>query len=320
VTQSIYSLGSGLRALLFHRFIFDGESRESARDRLKRQCDWLSKTFKPLRLDEVKNGLSLGDLPPNALLVTIDDAKVEILEILDIFQSFSIPIAIFACVGWCAQEEFVETDREISLARLITELNWYRGPALKLRVAGVELEIGQGDERTASEIDRLLQLVRTNSLTAVDLPKLCAGAPRVSCTFAELADIASNQVAIGGHSVSHINLARASSLRQDYEIKATKRILDEAVVGTYAFAYPYGMSTTHSATTRHLLGEAGFDIAFLTHSGLATQTTDQLSLPRISMPDRTMPEYEFRARCAGAGIVYRKLRLAFEKPSSLICG
>lgn len=310
MAQSLYSFGNGLRALLFHRFFFEGDSRESARDRLKRQCDWLSRTFKPLRLDEAERGLSAGGLPGSALLVTIDDAKVEVLDILDIFRSFSIPIAIFACVGWCAQEETTEIGGEVALARLVADLNWYRGPARKLKVAGTELVVGQSEEQTANEIDRLLDFVRTDPTVTHDLPSLCAKAPRVSCTFAELADISSDDVAIGGHSVSHINLGNASPLRQDFEIQITKRILDKAVGPIGAFAYPYGMNDTHSQATRRLLEEAGFNLAFLTHSGLATPTTDHLALPRISMPDRAMPDYEFRARCAGAGILYRKLRLA----------
>nr|WP_306666331.1 polysaccharide deacetylase family protein [Bradyrhizobium campsiandrae] len=296
--------------MLFHRFFFEGETREFARDRLKRQCDWLSRTFKPLRLGEAEKGLSARGLPEGAVLVTIDDAKVEILDILDIFRAFSIPIAIFACVGWCAQEETSETDGEVALARLIADLNWYRGPARKLKVAGIELVVGQSEERTAGEIDQLLDRIRSAPTTAHDLPSLCAHAPRISCTFAELADISSDYVAIGGHSVSHINLGNASPLRQDYEIQTTKRILDKAVGRIGTFAYPYGMNNTHSPATRRLLEEAGFDFAFLTHSGLATSKTDHFALPRISMPDRAMSDYEFRTRCAGAGILYRKLRLA----------
>lgn len=311
MTQSLYSLGNGLRVLLFHRFFFDGESQEFARDRLKRQCEFLSKTFEPLRLNEAQNHLDRDDLPKNALLVTIDDAKIEILDVLDIFRSFSIPIAIFACVGWCAQEEALGIDCEIALARLVADIQWYRGASRKLNVASLELRIGQSEEQTAWEIDRLLEFARSNPSAVNDLPTLRNSIPRVSCTFAELSAITSEQVAIGGHSASHINLANASPLRQDYEINSTKRILDKSIGRVSAFAYPYGMSNTHSVHTRCILKKAGFDFAFLTHSGIANSATDPLALPRISMPDRAMPDYEFRARCAGVGILYRKLRSTF---------
>lgn len=308
MTHSIYTLGQGLRTILFHRFFFEGETRAAGRERLKRQCDWLARTFRPRSLEQARVGLTGRRLPADSLLVTIDDAKVEILEVLDIFRSFSIPIAIFACVGWCAQEESGRTDHDISLAGLVADINWYRGPVRKLLIGGLELELGRGERETAVELDRLLRHLETMEPGSFELPSLRAAPPRVSCTFAELADIAGEQVAVGGHSVSHINLAKASPIRQDYEIRTTKRILAKTMGHVDAFAYPYGMGSTHDQATRGVLERAGFDLAFLTHSDLATSETDPLALPRISMPDRAMPDYEFRARCAGAGILYRKVR------------
>src|SRR6266850_4023644 len=135
--------GNHLTTIIFHRFFFSGEDANVSRDRLKRQCDWLVETFNPIRLPELNCGLT-SKLPRYPLLVTIDDAKVEILRVLDIFESFSIPVAIFACVGWCAQEEPCTADPRVSLARLVAEIQWYRGPPKTIRVGQKLLLVGDG--------------------------------------------------------------------------------------------------------------------------------------------------------------------------------
>ena len=85
--------GSDLTTILFHRFFFGDEAAETSRDRLKRQCEWLRKHFTPVDLNAVKGGLKESKLPPRPLLVTIDDAKIEILRVADIFAAFELPVA-----------------------------------------------------------------------------------------------------------------------------------------------------------------------------------------------------------------------------------
>jgi hypothetical protein len=130
----------------------------------------------------------------------------------------------------------------------------------------------------------------------------------VCCSLDELADIVSDRVALGGHSVSHIKLADASSRRLAYEVGATRKILVDAIGHCDAFAYPYGMSGTHNDATCRAVKAAGFDLAFLTHSDLISDHADRYRLPRISMPDRAMSHAEFCLRAAGAGIIYGKLK------------
>ena len=310
---SPYSLaGNRLTTILFHRFFFEGESVAVSRDRLKRQCDWFQNCFSPLTLSEATHGVSSSTLPANPLLVTIDDAKLEVLSVLDIFRSFSIPVAIFACVGWCAQEE--PYNPGLSLARLVAELEWYRGPERTLAIGGKPLVIGQGFP-AADSIDRVLDLAFSEQGNAQELAKVYLAPSRarrnIICTLGELADVKSNMVAVGAHSISHINLAKASDIRLTFEIFESRRLLIEVLGECDAFAYPYGMAGTFSATTSKKLTESGFSSAFLSHSDFAGADTDRLHLPRISMPDRAISHPEFCVRVAGAGVLYRKLKHTF---------
>jgi hypothetical protein len=304
--------GRGFRTILFHHFFFPGEAPDRSRDRLKFQCDWLCTNFDPVTLKQVQMGLPRGSLPAKALLVTIDDAKIEILSVLDVFRSFSLPICIFPCVGWCAQEVDITRDPRLALARLVTDLEWYRGPVVNLEITGEQVVVGAGAAQTAQTIDRVLAAAFKGNLTLPRNPlNLSRRNNRRCCSLDEMADIACESVAIGAHSVTHINLARASSLRQEYEVREGRQILLDEIGECAAFAYPYGMQGTHSDETLQIIQETGFELAFLSHSDLIQQKANPFQLPRISLPDHVMSQLEFCARVAGAGIIFRKLKRVF---------
>ena len=304
--------GNRLTTILFHRFFFPGEGANVSRDRLMRQCDWLAETFNPITLPYLNCGLR-NKLPENPLSVTIDDAKFEVLDVLDIFKSFAIPVTIFACVGWCAQEEAYIADPRVLLARLVAGIQWYRGPRATIQVGQELLSVGDGIP-VADAIDKLLNYAASHEIDPADLsPPVFETFRRknVSCTLNELSEIQSHFVAIGAHSISHINLATASPVRLSFEISETRRILRDVLGECTAFAYPYGMhGTFNSATSRELL-KAGFRSAFLSHSDFAGPETDAFHIPRISLPDRALSHPEFRVRVAGAGVVYRKIKQTF---------
>jgi peptidoglycan/xylan/chitin deacetylase (PgdA/CDA1 family) len=303
--------GNRLTTILYHRFFFGEEPAERSRDRLKRQCEWLRRNFSPLGLQEATQALETDRLPRRPLLITIDDAKIEILRIADIFAEFELPIAVFVCVGWSAKES---PDQDSLLARLVNEIEWYAGPVRTVRSSRGVLTFGVGAVETAKAIDLILgdspsmQSELASLLAGLQGDGGGLGNQRISCSWAELATLQASGVAIGGHSVSHINLATASPLRMKFEISETHRILSAKFGSCDVFAYPYGMSGTFSSATTAQMSNQGFRYAFLTHSDFADKNTDPLHLPRISMPDRPMSQPEFCVRAEGAGVLYRKLK------------
>ena len=68
------------------------------------------------------------------------------------------------------------------------------------------------------------------------------------------------------------------------------------------------MPGSFGATTKEMLQQAGYRVAFLTRSDFATGNDDPYELPRIALPDRPMAIGEFRARVRGGGIVIENLR------------
>src|SRR5690348_10863031 len=135
-----------LTTILFHHFFFEGEAVGFSRDRIKRQCEWLRRFFTPLTLSQAVAGLGSDRSPFSPLLLTIDDAKTEVLSILDIFDSFSIPVAIFACIGWCAQEGKNPASFDVALAKLVTDIEWYRGPRAIIEIGHKHFVLGDPDQ------------------------------------------------------------------------------------------------------------------------------------------------------------------------------
>ena len=147
-----------------------------------------------------------------------------------------------------------------------------------------------------------------------NLEELCvriealAGHKSSCCTWDELRRLAASGVEIGAHSVTHVNLARASALRRGFEIAESKRLCESLIGRCEAFAYPYGMANTHNAATRADLRRAGFSTAFLSHADFITARSDPMTLPRFAMPNEPMTLAEFRARASGVGITVRQLK------------
>jgi peptidoglycan/xylan/chitin deacetylase (PgdA/CDA1 family) len=298
-----------LTTILYHRFIFAGESIRDARDRLKQQCDWLRRTYTAMQPSDAIDALKCSRLPRRPLLITIDDAIVDLLDFADIFNSFELPISVFACVGWCSNASPAE--EETLLARVVSDLECYAGPDKVVPVYGGRLALDVSASRRHSAIDQLL-FSKDEWLPHLEdvLRELRAETRTVSddmcCSWNELAHLKKSGVFIGCHSMSHTKLATASRIRIDFEIKEAKRILEQKLSSCDAFAYPYGMSGTYSSFTTAALKKAGFTYAYLTVPGFADDEADLFHLPRVAMPDRPLEFEEFRARVGGGGVVLKK--------------
>lgn len=300
--------GSSVAALLFHAFFDPGEPRARGIERLRRQLDWLRESHTPISLRQLAAGLEGGALPDRAVLVTADDALLDVLEVADEFRAFDVPLSVFVCAGWTASASLGAG--EDLIAHAAAAIQWYEGPDIEVQLSGGGA-ISLSPANKASNIERLI--TRSDELRP-DLADLCARienfdeSPSRCCSWDALRDLARAGVGIGAHSVTHVPLSRTSAVRGRFEIAESKRLCEQMLGSCDAFAYPFGMAESHSEANRAELQRAGFTIAFLTGSEFITQSSDALTLPRIAMPDESMSLPEFRARASGAGIAAQRLR------------
>jgi peptidoglycan/xylan/chitin deacetylase (PgdA/CDA1 family) len=302
---------TSLTTILFHKFFFNEEPIEKGRDRLKRQCEWLRKKYTPMTLGAVGKALCTGQFPKRSMLITIDDALVDILEVDEVFKSFELPFAIFVCVGWCAEVSGADENQDSLLASIITKLEWYAGADKVLKFDGGRQKLNLRRAQKDIVIDQILEnqneyrphfeqiLAQLNEATRSD-------SQRRVCTWKELSDLHTSGTHIGCHSISHVNLGVVSPIRIAFEISTARRILVDKFGDCTAFAYPYGIPGSFTRSTTAELKAAGFQFAFLTHSDFTDEKTDPYHLPRIALPDRSISHAEFCARVAGAGMALRQ--------------
>lgn len=107
-------------------------------------------------------------------------------------------------------------------------------------------------------------------------------------TKTEVAQIAEGGIIdVGGHTVSHTDLATLARLDQLEEIRTSKRQLEE-IVGypPVGFAYPYGKRANYTKETVELVQQSRFHYACTNTSGAVYTSADPFELPRIYIADQ----------------------------------
>jgi peptidoglycan/xylan/chitin deacetylase (PgdA/CDA1 family) len=311
----------GLTTVLYHGFFFAGESKLRARERLRRQLHWLRSAYTPLTLDQFNEAVITRHFPPRSLLVTADDAKLDLLEVHEEFRAFDLPLAVFVCAGWTAQAN--EPGADDLLARVVATLEWYAGPDMSLTLGKELRTVMIGRSHRSATIDQILgspcyYKPHLEELLAC-LTRLAGEIrPRKICSWSELASLGARGVQFGSHSVSHIRLAPASNMRVRFEVYEAKRLIDQLLAPCTSFAYPFGDHGTSNERTTAVLRAAGMTSAHMTHAGFATNTTPAFHLPRFALPERHMPNAEFRGRVRGGGVGLHRLKNALQSITPLI--
>jgi len=103
--------------------------------------------------------------------------------------------------------------------------------------------------------------------------------------WAELSELASAGVEIGGHSHSHFQLDTLGRSRAHDEITRCKELLQEAIAAeVVSFAYPHGYS---SRAVRSLTRAAGYRSAVSVKNAFSTGSDDVFSLARLTVKSTT---------------------------------
>src|SRR6476620_6727864 len=145
--------GPAATVLLGHSFFVPGESKRNSIDRLRRQLEWLRRAYNPISVPQLLQQLEEGTVPDRAVVVTTDDALLDVYEVSKEFKTFGVPLAVFVCVGWVQSEGESAPDR---LIEAVTAIHWYNGPDSKVDLGnGLSFELTES--KKAANIDRILK-------------------------------------------------------------------------------------------------------------------------------------------------------------------
>lgn len=224
-------------------------------------CRLIATACNPISLDDFRGVLeSNRPLPPRPVIVTFDDGYRSVLEYgLPSLEQYGIPAAVFVCTEPVLRSQHFwfdtlcrrQGEQAVLDAATIPYQDWRR----------------QKDSMAAPCYEH----EKHRPMTVTELRQLAA----------------SPLIEIGGHTLTHPALARASVDEQRCEIAGNRTALEELIgKPVNAFAYPFGQIGTHySPETVAVVRQAGFDMAFTTEPSFVTNHEDTCDIPRFVILD-----------------------------------
>jgi peptidoglycan/xylan/chitin deacetylase (PgdA/CDA1 family) len=155
-------------------------------------------------------------------------------------------------------------------------------------------------QRESERRKELLETIRMQSGLGENWDAKYSEDPALSRRFLllnerELKQLAASGACIGAHTLSHPLLSQSSTEVAWHEISESKRALDQ-VFGqeTWAFAYPFGDSTSVTLREVEMAERAGFKAAFM-NIDEGTTSISKFSLPRLHVTaDMSLTDLEAR--------------------------
>jgi peptidoglycan/xylan/chitin deacetylase (PgdA/CDA1 family) len=255
-------------------------------DLLKSHLRWLSQFAEFVTLDNILHSPQAEEWQ---VAVTLDDGyRNNISHAFPIFEQFEVPVT------WFVSPKFVENDL-LPWWDLVDFTARVAQPTLTIQTRNLRCSFDLLDEQdrtcfrlqcgrwfqkadpdTASHVRHQIE----NSIPG-ELPRN-AFASRQEIIEASRSPL----VSLGGHTVSHPNLARLSASDIRHEVRKGKKQLETWTGRPIRwFAYPYGGREHWDERTKRIVREEGFDGAVTTVRAYADQGADRFEIPRLTVPN-----------------------------------
>jgi peptidoglycan/xylan/chitin deacetylase (PgdA/CDA1 family) len=269
------------RVLMYHRFPPGSEAE------LERQCAHISRRYHAIGLDDLlvwREGQM--ELPPNSVMVTIDDGYRDFYTTaLPIFSRHQIPTLMFPAADFL-DGDWLWFDRVVYAIRHTT-LRAFQTP-----VESRELSLAP-DQRAYSQAwflaalmrapqdARLAALDQLSAIFDVEIPHRPT-ADYEAMHWDEMRDSLARGVTFGGHTCSHPVMSRLTFPQLLHEVTECKRRLEQQLGRPVkSFAYPFGGADETSDLAAKAVAEAGYALALTSLAGFVDRSGDRWWVPRI---------------------------------------
>ena len=270
----------------------------------------------------------LCKLPARSVLLTCDDGLRNCLyDMLPLLQEFAIECLFFVTGASLSQTPTMLWYEQLYLMILETHKDF----TVELPETGERIQASPSTKHSAwwelvqtlSRFDPqrrkgLLETIRMHLGIEQDWDEKYREDPLLSRRFlvlnrSELKQLAASGACIGAHTLSHPMLSQSPMEAAWHEISESKRSLDQALgQETWAFAYPFGDSTSVTSREMEMAERTGFKAGFLNVAGGVVTQAPRFSLPRVHITNE-MTLAEFEAHISG---IHRSLQQLF-RPSEL---
>ena len=221
-------------------------------------CRLIRDTCHPISLDDLRAALDgRSRLPDRPVLITFDDGYRSVFRhAAPILAALNLPAAIFVCSGPLADRRMLWFDEVAARESDVAVERWKSVDYYSWRASCTQTSpVSDDDPRALMTVDELRTICRISGIE------------------------------IGGHTVWHPILSRATRDTQRDEITQNLRSLAEWTGRPIrAFAYPNGRpGLDYNADTMEMLRECGVDVAFTTGEQFAIPAAPALEVPRFLM-------------------------------------
>jgi peptidoglycan/xylan/chitin deacetylase (PgdA/CDA1 family) len=267
------------------------------------QMSWLKANFDVVSLDEIVRGQARID--KHQVAITFDDGYYNNIDtVMPIMAKLELPMTWFVTTDFVDNPELLPWWDTIDLA-----LEKCAGP-ITLRepeVAG-SYDPANPQQRNwlNSALRRILKGVSPERRDAIaaelaaqvrrqtELPQNAFARP------AEVAAVDFKYTELGGHTLSHPNLAACSEATRRREVADARARLEEISGRKLSwFAYPFGGRGCFDQASAESVSEAGFDGAVTLLPGTVGANSERYLLPRIPI-SAALSLADFKARTLGA--------------------
>lgn len=227
------------------------------------QLDYFQRNYRVVSLEQ----LLADDIPPNAMLITIDDAYKSAIEVAaPALEARRLPSVFFVNPG-PVQRAFVPLDNILSVAasRLgVEETSWIASAGATR--AGSFAKLAAALQRDAAP--RMVELTKSRLLKRLSCNE--ADLHRSAGIFLapeDLKRLKSQGVEIANHTMSHHRCGLLNDAELEFEIVQAKKSLEEmANAPVRGFSFPWGQERDATPAALDLIRSSGHRAAFLMHA------------------------------------------------------
>jgi peptidoglycan/xylan/chitin deacetylase (PgdA/CDA1 family) len=245
----------------------------------------------PARLEDLPTLLANTDQTERYVCFTLDDGYRNNRDYAaPVFRKHNVPYTIFICPGFVTRTRTLWWETITAVLRQTEKLTFnFSGQMETIDTASIAakqaalsrfanfVEVNDEDQAVAA-IDSLARSIGVDAMSIVENEIMAQS---------ELADLARDPLCtLGGHTLTHCNLARVSKERLSQEISAScQHVSNYAKQPVKTFAYPYGWQRAAASREFKAAKDLGVKVAVTTVPGVlqSTDINNLTALKRISL-------------------------------------